>query len=204
MEKQKLIRIFDKQAVQYERRRENAGQQRWRQKLIRHAKGDVLELAVGAGANFPYYPSEVKVTAADFSQAMLDKAIGAAKQHHIDAEFLCSDMEDIRFPDHSFDTIVSTLSMCSYADPLQVLKNINRWCRPDGRILLMEHGISSNFAVSAIQRTLNPLLYRTLGCHHTRNITGLVRESGIVIEQVESYWLNMVHLIWARPGRQPK
>lgn len=200
MDKQKLIRIFDRQAVQYANKRENQQQQRWRQHLLSHAKGDVLELAVGAGANFPFYPSQVKVTAADFSEAMLEKARQAANHYRLNANFICSDIEEMNFPDHSFDTIVSTLSFCSYDNPSLLLKRINRWCRPDGKILFMEHGMSSNPIVSVIQKTLNPLLYRVYGCHHTRNIPEMIRESGIQIDKTESYWFNMVHLIWARPS----
>lgn len=199
MDKQKLIRIFDKQATLYENKKEGPAQNRWRQQLLSHAKGQVLELAVGAGANFPFYPPEVKITATDFSEAMLDKAKKAARLHRIDGHFICSDIENMNFPDHSFDTIVSTLSFCSYDNPLLVLNKINRWCKPDGTLLFMEHGISSNVAVSAVQKTLNPLLYRFYGCHHTRNIMKLVRESGIAIDKTESYWFNMVHLIWAKP-----
>ncbi|MEF2245221.1 class I SAM-dependent methyltransferase [Paenibacillus sp. IITD108] len=199
MDKQKLIRIFDKQATLYENKKDGPAQKRWRQQLLSHAKGQVLELAVGAGANFPFYPPKVKITATDFSEAMLDKAKKAARLHRIDGHFICSDIENMNFPDHSFDTIVSTLSFCSYDNPLLVLNKINRWCKPGGTLLFMEHGISSNVAVSAVQKTLNPLLYRFYGCHHTRNIMKLVRESGIAIDKTESYWFNMVHLIWAKP-----
>ncbi|WP_054940756.1 class I SAM-dependent methyltransferase [Paenibacillus ihuae] len=202
MEKQKLIRIFDKQANQYEKNRENANQKRWRQHLLSHAKGKVLELAVGAGANFPYYPRGIKVTATDFSEAMLEKAKQAAKHYHMDSDFICSDIEEMSFPDQSFDTIVSTLSFCSYNNPLMVLEKISRWCKPDGQILFLEHGVSSNPALSTVQKVVNPLLYRVYGCHHTRNIVGLIQESGLIIHKVESYWMGMVHLIWAKPKPQ--
>lgn len=200
MEKQKQIQIFDKQAAKYANRREDTNQKRWRKNLLSHARGEVLELAVGAGANFPYYPPDVKVTATDFSEAMLEKAKPAAKSYGFQADFICGDIEKMDFPDASFDTIVSTLSMCSYDNPLRVLEKINRWCKPDGEILLMEHGISSNPIVSVMQKTLNPLLYRFSGCHHTRYILELVRESGMTIEKSESYWMNMVHLVQAKPN----
>ncbi|GGH20026.1 class I SAM-dependent methyltransferase [Paenibacillus segetis] len=199
MEKQKLIRIFDRQATQYDKKREDPKQKLWRQNLLSHAKGEVLELAVGTGANFPYYPKEVKITATDFSEAMIEKAQQAVKHYHLHADFICSDIEELNFPDQSFDTIVSTLSICSYKNPIVVLDKIKRWCRPGGKILLMEHGISSNFMVSTLQKTFNPLLYRVYGCHYTRDILGLISESGIKIDKAESYWLNMVHLIWAKP-----
>lgn len=201
MKKQKLIRIFDKQATQYEKKTGDPSQKRWREQLLSHAKGEVLELAVGAGANFPYYPPGVKVTATDFSEAMLEKAKRAATHHRMDANWICSDIEEMDFPDQAFDTIISTLSFCSYDNPLMVLNKIKRWCKPDGQILLLEHGISSNLGVSAAQKVLNPLLYRIYGCHYTRDILELVRESGLEMNKVESYWLNMVHLIWANPSR---
>jgi len=200
MEKQKRIRIFDRQATQYDKNREDPRQERWRKNLLSYAKGGVLELAVGTGANFPFYPLDVKITATDFSEAMLEKAQRAAKYHQLNVDFICSDIEEMNFSDHSFDTIVSTLSFCSYNNPLIVLDKINRWCKPDGTILFMEHGISSNLMVAAVQKALNPLLYRVYGCHHTRNILGLIQESDIKINTVESYWLNMVHLIWAKPN----
>lgn len=175
MEKDKLIRIFDNQAVQYDRRRENPMEKRRRERLIGHARGEVIELAVGAGGNFPYYPTGVKVTAADFSEAMLKKAKQAAVHYQLDADFICTDIESMDFPDHSFDTVVSTLSFCGYENPLDVFEKVNRWCRPDGNILLMEHGISTNVIVSSLQKLMNPVLYRTLGCHQTRNIPDLIR-----------------------------
>lgn len=54
MDTERLIRIFDRQATDYDRKRDDPKQRRWRQKLIGSAKGEVLELAVGAGANFPF------------------------------------------------------------------------------------------------------------------------------------------------------
>lgn len=199
MKKQRQKEIFNKQAAQYDKRRGNPKEGRWRQPLLSHASGEVLELAVGAGANFPFYPREVRVTATDFSEAMLAKAKQAAKFHRIEADFISGDIEEMDFPNQSFDTIVSTLSMCSYEKPSLVLEKINRWCKPDGKILLMEHGISSNVMISSIQKALNPLLFRFSGCHNTRNIVDLIRKSGMTIERIESSWFDMVHRIWAKP-----
>ncbi|TVY03064.1 class I SAM-dependent methyltransferase [Cohnella terricola] len=200
MDKAKQIRLFDRQAAQYGRRKEGQTLRRWRRDLLNHANGEVLELAVGAGANFPYYPGGVKVTAADFSSEMLSKAREVAAGCRLDADFILTDIEGLEFPDRSFDTIVSTLSFCSYENPLRVMKKLRRWCKPEGSILLMEHGISSNAIVSTVQRMLDPLLFRAIGCHHTRNIPELVRQSGMVITRSESHMFKMVHLLWAKPG----
>lgn len=201
MEKGRQVRLFDRQARQYENKREGKTQQQWRQNLLNQADGEILELSVGAGANFPFYQPHVKITAVDFSPEMLSKAKRAASHHSLNADFILSDIEELEFKDHSFDTIVSTLSFCSYENPLRVLHKLSRWCKPEGNILLMEHGISSNFVASTVQKVLDPLLYRTIGCHHTRDMLGLISQTELTVQRVESYWLNMIHLIWAKPGK---
>lgn len=196
-----LVRKFDKQARLYEKKRKKQAQKKWRQKLIRSAKGKVLEVAVGAGANFPFYGPDVKITAVDFSPEMLKKAKEAAQEYGIEAEFIQADIENLSFASDSFDTVVSTLSLCGYEDPIQVLNQFNRWCKKDGRILLMEHGISSNFVLASLQKALDPLAYRLVGCHQNRDIMHIIQSSKIVLEKTESYWTDMVHLIWAKPGK---
>lgn len=200
MNKQKQIHIFDKQAERYDKLRESRSEQhRWRRQLLSHAKGSVLELAVGAGANFPFYPDDVQVTAVDFSGMMLEKAKKAAGRYKVEASFIQADIEELSFPEGSFDTVVSTLSLCSYDEPQTVLSRMKRWCKPNGILLFMEHGISSKAVVSAIQRTLNPVLYRTIGCHHTRNISSLIDQAGFSIVSVERHWLDMFYIIRAKP-----
>ncbi len=200
MEKQKLMRIFDNQASQYENKREGVKLRMMRQQLLRHANGEVLELAVGTGANFPFYPLGVKVTAIDFSHAMIAKAERRARQLQVNAKFICSDIEEMNFEDHTFNTVVSTLSLCSYANPLMLLSRINRWCKPDGEVLLLEHGVSSNPIISTLQKSINPLYHRVYGCHQTRNILELIQESGMNIITADSSWMNTVHLVRLKPN----
>ncbi|VEF46614.1 methyltransferase type 11 protein [Bacillus freudenreichii] len=199
MEKERLVRIFDKQAARYETNREPSNLRKWRRELLNQAEGEVLELAVGAGANFPYYPSSVKITAADFSNEMLAKAKKKASNFNMKVEFICTDIEEMEFEPHSFDTIVSTLSYCCYENPSEMLGKIQRWCRPGGKILLLEHGLSTNVFVSGAQRVLNPLLYKMIGCHQTRDILRLVNDSGLTVHRAESHWMSMFHQVWASP-----
>lgn len=198
MKKEKLIRTFDRQAARYEQNKEPSHLKRWRMELLSDAEGEVLELAVGAGANFPYYPPDVKITAADFSEDMLTKAKQKALNCNRSVEFICTDIEKMEFEPDSFDTVVSTLSFCCYENPSELLTKIQRWCRPGGKILLLEHGISTNTFVSGAQRVLSPLLYKMIGCHQTRDILQLVHESGITVHRSESHWMNMFHQVWAR------
>lgn len=199
MNKEKLIRKFDHQSSIYEKRRMKQSERDWREKLIRCAQGNVLEIAVGAGANFCFYPNDVVVTAVDFSGAMLSKAKESAMVSGVQATFIQSDMESISFPENSFDTIVSTLSFCGYTNPVSVLESISRWCKPGGQILLMEHGLSSNRFIGTTQKIIEPLFHRIVGCHLDRNMIDIMEQSPIQILQMERNMFNTVHLVWATP-----
>ncbi len=198
MNKEKLVRKFDKQSEIYEVRRKRLTEKQWRQKLIASATGRILEVAVGAGANFPYYPAGVELTAADFSAGMLDKARAAASDYGLRPTFIHADVESLDFASNSFDTIVSTLSFCGYDDPLRVMDLFNRWCQPEGRILMMEHGISSNQIVGLMQKGINPIFRRVVGCNLDRDIVGIV-QSKLNIAKMEHHMIGAVHLIWAKP-----
>lgn len=199
MAKRPKAAVFDKQARTYAGKREAALLVDWRGRLLKAAEGRVLELAVGAGANFSYYPPGVQVTAVDFSTAMLEHARRTAASSNLEVQFVCGDIESLALPEKSFDTVVSTLSLCAYDQPLAVLRQMRRWCRPGGRILLLEHGKSTNPPLALLQKAADPLLYRMLACHHTRDIGALAQEAGLQVERTERCWLGMGSLIWARP-----
>lgn len=201
MEKDRLIRVFDKQADTWERRRKKRSMDReWRQKLLSGATGNTLEVAVGAGGNFQFYKPDVKVTALDFSPMMIEKARRAAEEYGILSEFHVGDIERVTLPEKSFDTVVSTLSLCAYSDPLQVLHQMNNWCKDDGYILLCEHGKSSFAPLNWLLNVIDPIQIRAVGCHLNRDILGLLSRSPLRVERMESHFFGMINLIWARPG----
>lgn len=201
MEKERLVALYNKQARQYEkRRRKRTFDWKWRQKLLHGAGGRILEVAVGAGANFQFYPRSAEVTAVDLSPAMLEKAKAAAAEYGIQADFLASGVEDLTFPKGSFDTIVSTLGLCAYPEPVAVLNRFNRWCKGGGRVLLLEHGISSLRALAWLQNKVDPWQLRAIGCHANRDILHIVSASALDTVRCESHFLDVVHLIWAKPN----
>jgi len=192
---QRNVRIFDKQANAYERRRRSLQQAKERSRLLKSAYGNVLEASVGAGNNFPFYPSGVHVTAVDFSPKMIEKARISSKECNIAADFITHDLEHLDFDAKFFDTIVSTLSLCAYQNPEHVLKKFGQWIKPGGNILLLEHGMSTNSVCAWMQNRLDKISVKFFGCHQNRDILKLVREAGIEIVHMERRMFNMVYLI---------
>ncbi|MCI3921128.1 class I SAM-dependent methyltransferase [Paenibacillus sp. TRM 82003] len=193
----RTVRIFDKQANGYAKRRKKLQQARERSKLLKHATGEVLEVSVGAGNNFPFYPADVRVTAVDFSPKMIEKAKEAAEEWGIQGKCIVGDIESLSIEDNTYETIVSTLSLCAYENPDYVMRQFRRWVKPGGKVLLLEHGISSKPAFAWLQNRLDGLSVRLIGCHQNRNILQLIHEAGLRIERLEKMMLDSVYLIVA-------
>jgi len=73
---------------------------------------------------------------------MLDVARKRADQLSLNVSFLLADAEALPFRDEIFDTVASSLSTCTFPNPIAVLENMARVCRTEGRVLLLEHGRS--------------------------------------------------------------
>jgi ubiquinone/menaquinone biosynthesis C-methylase UbiE len=175
----------------------------YRRRLLKNASGRLLEVAVGTGSNFRFYQPFVEVTAVDFSGVLIDIAKKNAARCNIKADFIQSDVEMLDFREDSFDTIVSTLSLCSYDDPLKVLHNFNRWCRPEGEILLLEHGLSSNRFlrgfINPVLNMLNPLCMKYMGDNINADIMKTVKLSGLRIEEIRIFLFGTHYMIKAKP-----
>lgn len=90
---------------------------RARRQIVGPARGRVLEVAVGTGKNLPSYPGDCEITAVDATPAMLEIARRRARRLGREATFLVMDAEALAFPDHHFDTVVSTMSVCTFPIP---------------------------------------------------------------------------------------
>ncbi len=200
MKKEKLIKKYDKQVKMHENKRTNQKFAGLRNKLIKRAYGKVLEVGVGAGANFSYYDrNNVEITGVDFSSEMIKSAKRTASNFQVKAEFVQEDIDELIIKPNSFDCIVSTLSLCSYPDPIKTLGKFNSWCHKDGAILLMEHGLSSNPLLSFAQKVIDPLHTKISGCHCNRNIDKIIGKSSLQVDQIERYWSDIIYLIRATP-----
>ncbi|UOQ43640.1 class I SAM-dependent methyltransferase [Halobacillus salinarum] len=199
MKQERLIEKFDRQADKYERRRRKETKNHWRRKIFTSARGKTLEAAVGAGMNFAFLPADIDYTGVDFSREMLKRAEAAAGNYPFTSQFILSDVEALQVPEDSFDTIISSGTLCAYPEPGIILNLFQQWCRPEGQVLLMEHGLFDSASLAFLQKIVDPVAHSWLGCHQDRNILELVSNSKLKIVRQEKGFHGALNLIWAKP-----
>lgn len=110
-----------------------------RREILTKATGRVLEVGAGTGRNFPLYHMATEVTATEPDQAMAKRARQKAQSAPVPLRVVVAEAEALPFPASSFETVVSTLVLCTVRDPAVALGEIRRVLVPGGRLLLMEH-----------------------------------------------------------------
>jgi ubiquinone/menaquinone biosynthesis C-methylase UbiE len=176
------------------------GLSKLRRRLLQGASDRVLEVAVGTGKNLQFYPRGCRIIALDVSQEMLKVARNRAAKLSVQASFLVADAEALPFPDNRFDTVVSSLSTCTFPDPMAALKEINRVCRRDGKILLLEHGRSDRERLGRWQDRHAEQFAKPLGCHWNREPLKIAREAGLKVVRAQRIFFGIFHHIQAVPG----
>ncbi len=197
-----ILQQYDDMAGKYASRefiQEYLGIGRLRRKLLQFAYGDVLEVAVGTGVNLPYYPNDCRLTAIDFSKSMLQVATKKATTLNRGVNFKVMDAEALQFADRSFDTVVSTLSLCTFPSPTVVLNEMARVCKDNGQILLLEHGRSDRQWLGNWQDRRANKHARDFGCIWNREPEEIVQKAGLHIISHHKYFFGIFHLINARP-----
>ncbi|MCI0440280.1 MAG: class I SAM-dependent methyltransferase [Chloroflexi bacterium] len=163
------------------------GAKKHRSDIAGGARGRVLEIGAGTGFNLSYYGPEVEgVVASEPSPHMLRRAEPRAREAAVAVELKQAPAEELPFEDASFDTVVSTLVMCSVKDPAKALSEIRRVLKPGGEFRFYEHVRASNRAVSFVQSAIiTPVSRRLDGCHHDRETTRYIEEAGFEIKRLD-------------------
>jgi phosphatidylethanolamine/phosphatidyl-N-methylethanolamine N-methyltransferase len=171
----------------------------WRQRLWAKATGHhILEVGVGTGKNFDYYPKNARLTAIDFSQEMLKQAELAKTRKNTLVDLTLMDVQALCYADNSFDTVIASFVFCSVPLPIKGLKELYRVCKPGGQVLLLEHVISSKSILAKIMNLLNPILIRLFGANINRDTVKHVKACGFASVRVDEHSSDILKLIEAR------
>ena len=163
-----------------------------RAKVVPRASGDILELGCGGGTNLQFYDwSRVNsLSGVDPSPELLGRAQDALLRSGRSANFANGIAEALPFENSSFDSVVTTFTLCSVQDPTAALSEVRRVLRPGGRLIFLEHGKAPEPAAANWQNRIEPVWKHIAGgCHLTRPVTGAISDAGFVCDAPQGHYM---------------
>lgn len=171
----------------------------WREELWSKVEGsNILEVGVGTGKNFPYYPANAQITAIDFSEKTLAQAREKAMKQGVQVRLQWMDVQNLEFEDNAFDTVVAYFVFCSVPDPIRGLREVKRVCKPGCKVILLEHVLSANPLLALLMNLVNPIVVRAQGANINRRTVDNLVKSGLSVERVTDLSAGIFKLIEAR------
>ena len=165
---------------------EAAGLARHRGLLLASAHGRVLEIGAGTGANLPYYPESIEaLTLAEPEPPMARRLARRAASLPRHVEIVGAPAERLPFADARFDTVISTLVLCTVVDQARALAEIRRVLAPGGQLLFLEHVRSDDGRLARWQDRLNGLNRIVAhGCNCNRATVEAIQAAGFDITRL--------------------
>ena len=163
-----------------------------REKVVPYASGRVLEIGIGSGLNFKHYKqSNIKeIFAVEPDSTLLEKAKIRAKENNISLNIQKILAESLPFENNSFDTVLSTYTMCSISNLQLALNEMKRVLKKDGKFIFSEHGKSPDLNIYKWQKRLNPIQKRIGGgCHLDINIPSVIKYAGFELSDLNSMYI---------------
>jgi ubiquinone/menaquinone biosynthesis C-methylase UbiE len=167
-----------------------------RRALLRKARGHVLEVAIGTGINLQYYPPGCQITGMDLTPEMLVRA----RARGLPFQQVIGDVNHIPYPNRSFDTVVTTLSACTFPEPIAALREMARVCRWEGRVLLLEHVRGNNPLVGRFLDWITPYTVAAIACHPNRDTVANLTRAGLHITALAATCGGLLLQIEAQPA----
>ena len=174
-------------------------EQRWvprKREFFSSMHGKVLFVAVGTGQDIPFFPPGRDIIGIDISPRMLAKARERAARYPGLLELRVMDIHALEFPDHSFDQVVTSCTLCSVPDPVAALIALRRVLKPGGELYMFEHTGSRVFPFNRMLDVMTPI-WKPIGPEMNRDAVANVEKAGFKMQQVSNVYLDVVKTIIA-------
>ncbi len=169
-----------------------------RPRIMGEVQGRVLEIGVGTGASFSYYPAEAQLVGIEPDPFMLERARRRLEELGLrNVELHQAPAEEIPLEDASFDHVVSSLVLCTVRDQSRALAEARRVLKPEGTFRFMEHvrNDESRFW-GTVQDLITPAWrWFGAGCNPNRRTRQAIEDAGFRIE-----WLEQVRIAPGTPA----
>ena len=165
-----------------------------RGELLSGVTGKILEIGFGTGLNLPHYPPGTEsITTVDVNPGMQALATRRIEESSIAVDTRVLDGEQLPMEDETFDSAVSTWTLCSIRNAEQALREVYRVLKPGGRFFFLEHGLSPEPAVRRWQHALTPLQRLVAdGCHLNRDMKGMIGGQGFEFRESSEFYMEGV------------
>jgi phosphatidylethanolamine/phosphatidyl-N-methylethanolamine N-methyltransferase len=144
----------------------------------------VLEVGAGTGTSFPAYPTHCNVTGVDLAPDMLARARQKIEDHgwsHL--RVMEMNALALEFPDNSFDYVMAFHVVTVVPDPVRMISEAKRVCKPSGKIVIVNHFTSDVPVLGSLTRAMDPLT-RWLGWRTDLQLKPFIESTGLSIEKV--------------------
>jgi ubiquinone/menaquinone biosynthesis C-methylase UbiE len=182
--------IFARMWPHLSRQLDRAGAEAHRQRLVAHLSGAVVEIGVGDGRNFAHYPPHItRLLAVEPEPRLRALAAQQAQRAPFPIEVVDGTAEALPADADQFDAAVSSLVLCTVADPGRAARELARVLTTGGQLRFFEHVASDTTRLRRVQRLLDATLWPCLGggCHTARDTVATLRDSGFVIEDLDRF-----------------
>ena len=168
-----------------------------KRRLFEKMRGETLLVAAGTGNDFKFLPPGKNLVSIDISPKMLEHAAVKAAAYSGTIELREMDVCDLKFPEASFDTVLTVCTFCSVPQPVAGLRELHRVLKPDGQLLMFEHVRSAIGPLGILMDLMTPIAER-FGPALNRDTVGNVQKAGFQLRRVENVYLDVVKAIEAR------
>jgi len=161
-----------------------------RERVCEGLHGQVIEVGFGSGLNVPFYPAAVsEVQAVEPADVAWRLAARRIAQSDIPVHRSGLDGQSLAFADNTFDSALSTWTLCTIPDVAAALSEVRRVMKPGASLHFIEHGLAPDENVQRWQHRLEPIQKRLAGgCHLTRKIGDALLAAGFIITEIDVFY----------------